>query len=74
MKYLNYIDNKDGSTTLEMSPKPFKKYYFKGAELYKVKEISGLNYLGHDIDAYYIDPLGNVERHGLFYVKDLEVK
>lgn len=50
------------------------EYFYKGMELYNVKELSGLNFLGHDIDGYYFDPTDNREKHGLFYLNELQVK
>lgn len=49
-----------------------KKYYFKGNELYNVKEISG-SFLGFDLIANWKDREdNNKEKLGKFYLKDLE--
>jgi hypothetical protein len=50
------------------------KYFYRGVELTDVKEMGGLNYLGFDIEGYWFDPADNRNKHGFFYLKDLEVK
>lgn len=50
------------------------KYYFKNIELKNVIKVTGLNYLGFDIEAYWFDPKENRNKHGFFYLKDLEIK
>jgi hypothetical protein len=61
-----------------------KKYYYKGKELFNVREVKGLNYLGFDLEAEYKDKpsLGDIRKpdengeiikFGKFYLKDLEI-
>ncbi len=63
-----------------------KKYYYKGKELFNVREVKGLNYLDFDLEAEYKDKVseddyrykgadenGEIVKFGQFYLKDLEI-
>ena len=41
-----------------------KKYYYKGKELFNVREVKGLNYLDFDLEAEYKDKpsLGDIRK------------